>query len=134
MFHLKTLSAILGKSLVVRHVCHKVGHIKAERLHQLCVRDLLVFDRVVQVASGDKVRVCTGVGQHRCHMRQVIEVRLGSFSLAALVCVPSCREVGGTGDDLNVGWLIHQIFIFYFELVARCRCRPSLAIGTDPAK
>lgn len=28
MLHLKTLSAILGKSLVVRHLRHKVGHIR----------------------------------------------------------------------------------------------------------
>jgi hypothetical protein len=49
------------------------------------MRDLLIFDRVVQAAGSDKVRVGPGVGQHCGHVRQVIEVGFSRFTLAALV-------------------------------------------------
>ena len=75
MLYLKALSAILGQTLVVRHMRDKVCHIKVERLHQLGMSDLLVFDRVVQIAGSHKVRVSPGICQQCGHVRQVVEVR-----------------------------------------------------------
>ena len=63
MLDLKTLSAVLGQALVVRYVGHQVGHVEVERFYQLNVRDLLVFDGVVQIAGSDQVCIGPGVGQ-----------------------------------------------------------------------
>ena len=57
MLHLKALSAVLGQILVVRHMRHQVGYVGVESLYQFRMRDLLVFDRVVQSTGSYEVRV-----------------------------------------------------------------------------
>lgn len=62
MLHPEARAAVFGQSFVVRHLRDEIGHVNAERLCQLRVRDLLVFDRVMQVAGCDEIRVRTRVG------------------------------------------------------------------------
>jgi hypothetical protein len=55
------------------------------------MRDFLILDRVVPVASGHEVGVGPGIGQQCRHMGQVVEVGLCRLALASLMGVTACR-------------------------------------------
>jgi len=55
------------------------------------MRDFLILDRVVQVASRHQVGVGPGIGQQCRHVDQVVETGLCRFALASLMGVTACR-------------------------------------------
>ncbi len=93
---LLALAHVFLERFVIRDLLDEAGNILAKARGDDLARHLLVLNGVVEQCGDNQVRVCAACGL--CYqardLQEVIDVRLGSHPLSAVVKVPARGDIG----------------------------------------